>query len=124
VIDSIAAPGFAGAERDRVIEAFGHITSNALRAAVECLPTHDVSARLGEIECPTLVTVGELDTETPISYAEFLADRIPNAQLAVIPAAGHLAPAEAPQVFNRLVRNFLSERTSSGTAGTSRVPSP
>lgn len=108
VIDSIVAPGFGEPERSRAIAAFARIGADGLRAAVECLPTHDVSDRLGEIAAPTLVIVGELDTETPISYAEALAAGIPHAELAVIPGAGHLTPSEAPDRFNALVAAFVT----------------
>ena len=108
VIDSITAPGFSGHERARTIAAFARIPADGLRAAVHCLPTHDVRDRLGEIAAPTLVIVGELDQETPLAYAETLADGIPDAELRVIAGAGHLTPAEAPDEFNRLVREFLT----------------
>ena len=108
VIDAITAPGFAGRERDRAIAAFARIPPAGLRAAVECLPTHDVAGRLGEITAPTLVVVGELDEETPVAYAEVLADGIPDAELRVIDGVGHLTPAEAPDEFNTLVREFLT----------------
>ena len=108
VIDAITAPGFGGVERDRAISAFERIPSAGLRAAVECLPSHDVTDRLDQIMQPTLVIVGEHDDETPLSYAETLATGIPRAELAVIPGVGHLTPAEAPEAFNRLVAEFLS----------------
>ncbi len=107
VIDAITAPGFDPDERTRAIAAFSRITATGLRAAVECLPSHDVGDRLGEILAPTLVVVGELDEETPVAYAEVLATGIPNAELAIISGVGHLVPAEAPERFNRLVRSFL-----------------
>ena len=108
VVDAITAPGFAGRERERTLAAFARIPSAGLRAAVHCLPTHDVAARLGGIATPTLVIVGELDEETPVAYAETLAEGIPDAELRVIDGAGHLTPAEAPEEFNLLVREFLT----------------
>lgn len=108
VIDAITATGFHGRERDRTIAAFARIPAAGLRAAVECLPTHDVTDRLGEIAAPTLVIVGELDDETPVAYAEVLADGIPDAELRVIDGVGHLTPAESPAEFNTLVREFLT----------------
>lgn len=108
IVDAITAPGFAGRERDRAIAAFARIPPDGLRAAVECLPTHDVIDRLDEITAPTLVVVGELDEETPIAYAEVLAEGIPDAELRVIDGAGHLTPSEAPEEFDTLVREFLT----------------
>lgn len=108
VVDAVTAAGFAGRERERTIAAFTRIPAAGLRAAVECLPTHDVVDRLHEIDAMTLVVVGELDEETPPTYAELLATRIPHAELHVISGVGHLTPAEAPADFNRLVRAFLT----------------
>lgn len=108
IVDAITAPGFGGRERERAIAAFARIPAAGLRAAVECLPTHDVADRLGEIDAMALVVVGELDEETPPSYAEALATGIPHAELHVIHGVGHLTPAEAPADFNRLVRAFLT----------------
>jgi pimeloyl-ACP methyl ester carboxylesterase len=107
VVDAITAPGFDGSERRRAIEAFSRIPAAGLRATVECLPTHDTRDRLGDITCPTLVIVGELDEETPPGYARFLADRIPDARLEVIAGVGHLTPSEAPDAFARLLRRHL-----------------
>ncbi len=107
VLDSITAPGWAGRERDRLVHAFAQIPSSGLRAAVRCLPSHDVTARLGEITAPTFVIVGELDEETPVSYAEALRDGIPGARLEVIPGAGHLTPSETPRAFNHHLAEFL-----------------
>jgi len=107
VIDGITAPGFEGLDRDQAIAAFARIPESGFRAACQLLPTHDVRHRLGEISAPTLVVVGELDEETPLSYAAELHTGIQNSQLEVIPGAGHLSPAEAPAFFNRLVGEFL-----------------
>lgn len=108
IVDAITAPGFAGRERERTIAAFSRISADGLRAAVECLPTHDVTAHLVEIAASTLVIAGELDEETPVAYAEALAEGLPDAELRVIDGVGHLTPAEAPDEFDTLVREFLT----------------
>ena len=107
VIDGVTAGGFTGIERDRALAAFSRISADALRAACELLPTHDVRHRLADIAAPTLVVVGELDEETPPAYAAELAQGIDNSRLETIAGAGHLTPAEAPGAFNRLVHDFL-----------------
>ena len=117
VVDAITGPGFEGHTRERAIAAFARIPAAGLRAAVECLPTHDVAARLGEILAPTLVIVGELDEETPVAYAEALAKGIHDAELRVIDGVGHLTPAEAPDEFDTLVREFLTRRPQPRHAG-------
>jgi 3-oxoadipate enol-lactonase len=62
---------------------------------------------LDKIARPTLVLVGELDQGTPPSDARFMAERIPKAQLTVLPDAGHLSNLEAPEAFNQAVLSFL-----------------
>lgn len=109
VLRSVTGPDFAGREFARTVASFGRISSDGLRAACECLPTHDVRARLGEIDCPTLVIQGELDEETPLAYAEMLVEGIGGARLEVIPGVGHYTPAEAPEAFNHLVSDFLED---------------
>ena len=52
--------------------------------------------------------VGERDTETPPSYAEAIAARIPGAELVVGPGAGHLLNLEDPATVDaRLRRHWL-----------------
>ncbi len=68
----------------------------------------DSTALLGTITCPALVVVGEEDHTTPPADAKLMAERIPGARLATVPAAGHLSNVEQPETFNRLVSEFLA----------------
>ncbi len=81
VLRSIMAPGVDDRAVAAIAASMARISSAGLRAAIECLPSHDVRARLGEIAAPALVLVGEHDTETPLSYAELLVAGIPGAPL-------------------------------------------
>jgi 3-oxoadipate enol-lactonase len=107
VLRSIMAPD---ADEDAVataVASMSRISPAGLRAAVECLPSHDVRARLGEIAVPTLVLVGERDEETPLAYAEALATGIAGARLQIIPRAGHIANLEAPEAVNIALSEHL-----------------
>ena len=108
VIDAISHVRLTGQVRDETIESFGRISSRGFRAAVMCLPSNDVRHRLAEIAQPTLVIVGEHDRETPLEYAQLIAEGIPNSELHVLPGVGHLSPAEAPDHFNAVVATFLA----------------
>ncbi|GER89256.1 alpha/beta hydrolase [Dictyobacter vulcani] len=70
----------------------------------------DSTVMLETITCPTLVIVGEQDVLTPPAVARAYAQRIPDAQLAVIPNAGHLSNLEQPAIFQEVVRTFLSSK--------------
>lgn len=63
------------------------------------------------INVPTLVTVGEEDTLTPVTHAQLMHQRIPGARLSLIPHAGHYAPLEAPEEYSRILRQFLDGLT-------------
>jgi 3-oxoadipate enol-lactonase len=67
----------------------------------------DSRPTLPAITCPTLIIVGEHDSLTPVSDAQTMAEGIRQAQLAIIPHAGHLANLEQPVAFNQVLLAFL-----------------
>lgn len=71
--------------------------------------SHDALDRLGGIEAPTLVVVGEQDLLTPPWVCEEVARRIPGARFEIIRGSGssHVVPIERPDDFNELVTSFL-----------------
>ncbi len=108
ILDSIVSKPLAADVRDDLIAAFARIPVDGFRAAVDCLPHNDIRPRLHEIAHQSLVIVGELDTETPVAYAQALADGLENSTLVVLPEVGHLSPSEDPAAFNAAVDTFLS----------------
>jgi pimeloyl-ACP methyl ester carboxylesterase len=62
---------------------------------------------LAGIRVPTLVIVGDQD-QPFVAPSEYMAKKIPGARLAVIPGAGHSSNLDQPEVFNRVVREFLT----------------
>jgi pimeloyl-ACP methyl ester carboxylesterase len=71
---------------------------------------HDTTSRLGQIQAPTLVIHGERDAMSPPANARLLADRIPDAELALIPGAGHAYALEAPERSFRVLADWLDRR--------------
>ncbi len=67
----------------------------------------DRTAELAQIAVPTLVLVGADDVITPPDGAQKMAEAIPDAQIVVVPDAGHLAPLENPQATNEAILHFL-----------------
>jgi pimeloyl-ACP methyl ester carboxylesterase len=63
---------------------------------------------LRQMTCPVQVIVGELDLPTPPSDARLMTDRIPHAELAIIPRAAHLSNLEEPGLFNETIRSFVA----------------
>jgi pimeloyl-ACP methyl ester carboxylesterase len=67
----------------------------------------DMMSELGHIAQPTLVVTGEEDRLTPPKYAQFLAERLDNARLMLIPDAGHYVHIEAPAAVAAALSNWL-----------------
>jgi len=68
----------------------------------------DGAPLLAKIRTPTLVVAGADDGVTPVALSEGLAKGIAGARLEVLPAAGHQAPLEQADAFNRLVGTFAA----------------
>jgi len=71
------------------------------------LGAFDVTHRLREIACPTLVIVGDRDTTVPLRAKKFLAEHIRGARFELVADSGHATPIDQPEAFNRLVMNFV-----------------
>ena len=67
----------------------------------------DSTGDLPILPTPTLVIVGEHDAITPPDTARAMVDAIPEAELTVIPDAGHLSGMENPEAFNAALGAFL-----------------
>ena len=74
----------------------------------------DQTDLLPQISVPTLVVVGESDALIPLEVAEAMAKAIPGARLEVVPDAGHVANLENPDVFNRVLAEFLADLAPGG----------
>ena len=70
---------------------------------------YDLSEQLDQVKAPTLILVGEEDKMTPMRFAERLREGIQDAELQVIPGAGHMAPLEQPGKTADLIREFLEK---------------
>jgi 3-oxoadipate enol-lactonase len=88
--------------------AFGRPT-HAFAAQVEAILAADetLTERLGTIDVPTLVVVGNQDILTPRGDSEELAELIPTAELVVISGAAHGLMIEHASTFNRVLTDFL-----------------
>jgi pimeloyl-ACP methyl ester carboxylesterase len=71
-------------------------------------------ADLAGYPSPALVMVGDDDDEVPMEHTLALRQGLPRSQLAVVPGAGHGLPADKPELFNRLVVDFLTGDSDGG----------
>ncbi len=71
-------------------------------------PDPPAVGRLGDVQAPTLVIVGDADLPHIGTVADVLASGIPRVRKVVIKDAAHLPSLEKPDEFNRVVREFLT----------------
>lgn len=68
-------------------------------------PDGAIAART--VRCPTLIIVGEDDRWSPPAQHREIASLIPGSKLVVIPACGHMAPAERPESVAQAIDLWL-----------------
>jgi len=64
-------------------------------------------ARLETMQVPVLILIGDADLLSPPALMRLLAAHIPQCQVVTVPEAGHAAFWEQPELWNRLVLEFL-----------------
>lgn len=67
----------------------------------------DASEVLAQLRCPVLIGVGAEDRWSTVAQHEQLADSVKHAAFEVYPAAGHMAPFEAPSVVTESLRRWM-----------------
>jgi pimeloyl-ACP methyl ester carboxylesterase len=67
---------------------------------------YDLRAELAAMAVPTLLLLGDTDPEA-LDATLMLHATLPDAGLAVLPRAGHLANLELPGIVNGLVEEFV-----------------
>jgi pimeloyl-ACP methyl ester carboxylesterase len=81
------------------------LTMRGVQAARPSL--YELTAELAQVQIPVLVLVGDED-EDCLEPALMLKRTIPTSGLVVLPRTGHTANLEEPDVFNRVVDDFLA----------------
>ncbi len=78
--------------------------------------THDALDRLAAIDCPVLVTAGEIDVQVPPRYGEAVAAGIPGCDYHLFrgPHASHLACVEMAEEWNRFTLAWLENSAARG----------
>jgi len=113
-IDRWFSPEFAARHSHEVDAVRAMIRATPLAGYKGCaaaIAQLDLTDRLHAIHAPTLAIVGENDPGTPVAAHEAIVDRIPSADLLVLPRARHLSNIEDALGFNTALRAFLMEHS-------------
>jgi 3-oxoadipate enol-lactonase len=99
-----ANPALAGLVREMFL------SNDARSYALHCLALRDGAVRddQGNIACPTLLTVGDQDLVTPMSWQRQIAAGIADSRIRIIPNTAHMTMLESPAAFNTVVLEFLA----------------
>lgn len=81
--------------------------SESVDRTIAGIMTFDASERLGQIKCPVLIVHGDRDLLIPIENAHLLKKQIPQAEVFVIPDAGHAFQAADPIGIHQRIVQFL-----------------
>lgn len=73
---------------------------------------------------PVLVLAGERDLITPSEHSEAIAEFLPDAELEIVPGAGHLVMLEHPEAVNAALRRLLAATGAPGASDVALDPPP
>lgn len=96
-------------------EDYTHIRSDARRPGqgrvrAECfwaMRDNDLSGQLGSVETPALIVWGAEDNTVPLRDAGIVADEWPEADLRILPKAGHWPQFETAETTRRMIAAYL-----------------
>ena len=94
-------------ERFCVLREQNPIPENVYMLQLRSAMSINTEDRVPQISAETLVITGDRDLIVPMKNSLNLVEKIPNAHLAVIPYAGHMAFVERADEFNRIIEDFL-----------------
>ena len=80
----------------------------AFAAGWRAIGTHDVAARLPELDMPVTAVAGSEDAASPVSRSQEIADQVRNGRLVVVDGAPHMIQLETPERMGRVIADHLS----------------
>lgn len=93
---------------DAVVGVFLATDPAGYAACCEALATADLRDQVGSVSTPTLLMAGSRDMSTPPELAEWIGERIPGSEVAVIEDASHLSNLDRHDAFDETLLRFLS----------------
>jgi 3-oxoadipate enol-lactonase len=103
-----AATPRARIDEDMAIRMKWYPTPQGYLGQLQGILAWEAYSRIAQIKAPTLIIHGETDQLIPVANARLLAERMPHAQLVLIPHAGHIFETDQPTIANRAITEFLS----------------
>lgn len=95
----------------RFVRSYEGNDPQTIAAIAESTAVLDHSAALAQLRVPSQIVFGDLDGLMTRADAELLAAWILGAQIRFVPDVGHMVCVEAPELFNEILAEFVSEHS-------------
>jgi pimeloyl-ACP methyl ester carboxylesterase len=119
---SLAAfgPGASAKQIDFTYDMLAETAADVIFDLLKAYRDYDVTDHLGDVNIPVLVVGGTHDRITIGRASEDIAQRLPKAELVMLPGCGHMSMLERNREVNRLLCGFFNDVLESDTASASR----
>ena len=102
--DRLGDENLTGTIREMMVETGAE---SFIRQQKAIISRSDAREELPDVNCPTMIIVGQDDGLTPPKVAREMAELIPGARLEIIPDCGHLSTLERPDAVGRIIQDWL-----------------
>ena len=95
--------------RKKIYKAIGaedYIATPGLQETFVKVVNEDMTEDLKKISCPTLVIFGQMDEDTPVSFASRIQGLVKNSKGIILPMAGHFSFLDRPAEFLKTLIEF------------------
>ncbi len=107
IIDSLVGEDCSAQAKDQLFDSLMQLRKESYLKTLRASVTFDVEGQLSDFLVPVQLIYGQQDKLTPPSLGYFLASRMPQARVDVIPGAGHVSNLEKPDSFNKVLKSFI-----------------
>ncbi len=101
------APGTDAQLLEEAAERLTEVRPSVLQGDYAACDGFDVMGQIDSIQLPSLILCGSEDVLTPPRYSRFLAGKMPNARLSIVPDSGHMVILERPETVAAELKAFV-----------------
>ena len=107
VAKTLIGPSASEDNFQRLVRSMERLHKESYVKTIEASTLYDKALELETVTVPTCLVFGEHDSLTTPETGKAMADRIAGSEFHVVPRSGHLINIEEPEIFNRIVMDFL-----------------
>jgi 3-oxoadipate enol-lactonase len=107
LLSTMMGPGASGPLVDTVVQVVCEMRTETFKASMAAISAYDGTDALRRQTVPTLLIAGQYDTACPPDGMKLMADLVPDSEYHEIEGVGHYAFAERPEVYHRILLDFL-----------------